>query len=225
MRFLSAAVLVLVLATAAAQRPVGGMSPGGTRLGPPSLSNGNPFTAPNGRFGPGFHPGRQSWPRWGSFPNQQPPLGGNSLYFFGVREAPVYPPYPSDYYQQPPDPGPMVPSEDFTPAPVIVDPPRPSQDTHEAAGSSGEVSTAGTSSLRIYHVSSPLPLDNDDHPPLIALKNRWAYTALRYWLKGKNLHFITSFGDHMQVPVAQVERIYPSSRQSRVTDTTTPAAK
>ena len=37
-------------------------------------------------------------------------------------------------------------------------------------------------------------------------------------MKGKVFHFITSQGDNMQVPVTQVERIYPSSRQSRVTD-------
>jgi hypothetical protein len=37
-------------------------------------------------------------------------------------------------------------------------------------------------------------------------------------VQGKIFHFITSHGDHMQVPITQVERIYPSSRQSHVTD-------
>ena len=45
------------------------------------------------------------------------------------------------------------------------------------------------------------------------------------WVKGKIFHFITSQGDHMQVPVTEVERIYPSSRQSHVTDPQSPPVK
>ncbi len=56
---------------------------------------------------------------------------------------------------------------------------------------------------------------NDYHPPLIALKNNWAYSANKYWTEGKMFHFVTTQGDHMRVPVGLVERIYPGSGQKK----------
>ncbi len=237
MRFSSAAILILVLATAAAQRPGGGTSGGGMRPGPPSLSNGNPFSRPNGSFGPGFGSGLGGqWgrgQRWGFYPHQQPPFG-NSLFFGGpafIVPNPAYPPYTPDYPQWPPDQGPELPQADVTQVPMTMSQAVTNQDTHlKALGSLPatepcETSAADTSGFHFYQVPVPPSSDNDDHPPLIALKNGWAYSALRYWVKGKVFHFITSQGDNMQVPVTQVERIYPSSRQSRVTDPQSSPAK
>jgi hypothetical protein len=229
MRFSSAVILILVLATAAAQRPGGGTSHGGgMRPGPPSLSNGNPFTSPNGNFGPGFGsgPGGQ-WghgQRRGFYPHQQRPFG-NSL-FFGpaIVPYPAYPPYTPDYSQWPPDQGSGLPPADVTQVPMTMSQPITNQDVQlsgsnsEPAAEPRETSTSGASGFHFYQVPVPPSSDNDDHPPLIALKNGWAYSALRYWVKGKIFHFITSLGDSMQVPVTQVERIYPSSRQGHVTD-------
>jgi hypothetical protein len=237
MRFSSAATLVLVLATAAAQRPGGGISSGGMRPRLPSLSNGNPFVRPNGSFRPGFGSGlvgpwepSQSWPRWGYYPHRNPPLG-NSLFFAvppPIVPDPGYPPDMPYYSQPPPDEGPELPQADVTQIPTTVSPSLTNQDTHfnavgsEPAREPCAMSTAGSSDFQMYHSPGPPPSDNDDHPPLIALKNGWAYSVLRYWVQGKIFHFITSQGDHMQVPVTQVERIYPSSRQSHVTDPQSP---
>jgi hypothetical protein len=239
MRFSSAAILVLVLATAAAQRPGGGMAPGGMRSGPPSLSNGNPFMRPNGSFRPSFGSGpvgpwerSQSWPRWGSYPHQNPPFG-NSLFFAGPPPIIPYPAYPPDapYYPQPPEEGPLLSSADVTQEPITASPSLTNQDTHlDAAGSESategcEGSTPGSSGLHMYQSPGPPSSDSDDYPPLISLKNGWAYSVLKYWEKGKVLHFITSQGDHMQVPVTQIERIYPSSHQSHATDPQSPPSK
>jgi hypothetical protein len=222
MRFSSAALLVLVLATAAAQRPGGGISPGGTRPGPPSLSNGNPFTRSNGTSLPGW-----GYRRW-------PPRLGNRLFF--VVPPPIVPDlgYPPDepYYPQPlPDEGAAFPQENVTQVPTTASPSLTDQDTHfnavgsQPAGERCEISTTGSSEFHIYSAPGPPPSDNDDHPPLIALKNGWAYSVLKYWKRGKVFHFITTQGDQMQVPVTQVERIYPSSRQSHLTDPQSPPSK
>lgn len=75
---------------------------------------------------------------------------------------------------------------------------------------------ADTSGFRVIQEPAPPPppSTDDEHPPLIALKNRWAYTAVKYWVTGKTFHFITTQGDHMQVPTALVERVYPTLNQS-----------
>jgi hypothetical protein len=240
MRFSSAAILVLVLATAAAQRPGGVISPGGTRSGPPFLSNGNPFTRSNGSFRPGFGSGfvgpwqrSQSWPGWGSYPRQNRPLG-NSLFFAMpplILPDPGFPPDTPYYPQSPPGEDPAPPPADVTQLPTTVSPPLTNQDTHfnstdsEPAREPCEMPTASSSDFHLYQSPGPPPSDNDDHPPLVALKNGWAYSVLRYWVQGKIVHFITSQGDHMQVPVTQVERIYPSSRQSHVTNPQSPPTK
>ena len=224
MRFSSAAILVLVIGTAAAQHRGGGTSSGGMRSGPPSLSNGNPFMGSNGSFRPGFGSGpvspwerSQSGPRWGSHPRQPPPLG-NSFFFALPPPIVPYPGYPPDtpyYSQPPPEGGPPFPQMDVTQAPITASPPLTNQDTHFNAEGSEPARASG---LHIYNAPGPPPSDSDDHPALIALKNNWAYSVQRYWVQGKSFHFLTSRGDHMQVPVAQVERIYPSSHQSHVTD-------
>ena len=166
----------------------------------------------------------QSWPRSGSYPNQLRPLG-NSFFFALPSPIVPYPGYPSDtsyYSQPPPDEGPALPLADVIQVPTLAN-----QDTHfNAVGREPrEMSTAGSSDLHVYQSPGPLPSDNDDHPALIALKNDWAYSVLKYWMQDKIFHFITSRGDHMQVPVTQVERIYPSSRQSHVTDPQSPPSK
>ncbi len=232
MRFSSAALLVLVLATAAAQHQGGGISAGGMRPGPPSLSNGNPFTRSNGSFPPGFGSGpvgprgrSQSWP--GSGYLRWPPRLGNSLFFAVPAPIVPYPDYLPDgpyYSQPPPDEGPAFPPADVNQIPTAVGPFLTNPDTRfnavgsEPAREPGAMSTAGSSGLHMYQSPGPPPLYSDDHPALIALKNNWAYSVQRYWVQGKIFHFITSQGDRIQVPVTQVERIYPSSRQSHVAD-------
>jgi hypothetical protein len=176
--------------------------------GSPALSNGNPVRRPNGNFGTGS--------RWGSYPHRNTPFG-NGLFFAlptPIVPDPGYPPNMPYYPQPPPYQGPAFPPADVTQVPTTLSPPLTTPDT-------GEMSTAGTSVLRMYSAPGP-PSYGDDHPALIALKNGWAYSVEKYWTQGKTVHFITSQGDRMQAPTTQVERIYPSSRQSHVTDPQSP---
>jgi hypothetical protein len=188
------------------------------RSGPPSLSNGNPFTRSNGSFRPGFGSGLGG--PWGR--SRQ----GNGLFFVLPPPIVPYPGYPSDapYYSQAlPDEGPAFPPGDVTQVPIPVGPSLTDPDTrfnavgNEPAREPVAMSTAGSSGLHMYQSPGPPPSYSDDHPALIALKNNWAYSVQRYWVQGKIFHFITSQGDRMQVPVTQIERIYPSTRQSHET--------
>ena len=192
----------------------------------------------NGSIRPGFGSGlvgpwgrSQSGPRWGPYPRQFSPLG-NSLFFAVPPPNVPYPGYPPDtpYSSQPPPEEGPGPQADVTQVPITAGPPLTNQDTHlHAVGSEPakpcEMSTAGSSDFHMYRAPGPPPSDSDDHPPLIALKNGWAYSVLKYRVQGKIFHFTTSQGDNMQVPVTQVERIYPSSRQSHVTDPQSPPSK
>ena len=159
---------------------------------------------------------------------------GNSLFFAMpplILPDPGVPPDTPYYPQPPPDEDPALTQADVTQSPTTVSPPLTNQDTQfNSAGSEParepcEMPTASSSDFHLYESPGPPPSDNDDHPPLIALKNGWAYSVLRYWVQGKIVHFITSQGDQMQVPVTQVERIYPSSRQSHVSNPQSPPAK
>ena len=138
-----------------------------------------------------------------------------------------YPGYPPDtpyYLQPPPHGGPAFPQADVYQVPTTVSPSLTNQDMHfnVVGREAREMSTATSSDLHMYQAPGPPPPDSDDHPALIALKNDWAYSVQTYWVQDEIFHFITSRGDHMQVPATQVERIYPSSRsashQSNVTE-------
>jgi hypothetical protein len=87
-----------------------------------------------------------------------------------------------------------------------------------------ECSSDETSQLPVYRGPTSRSETSDEHPPLVALKNRWAYTVIKYWVSGKTFHFITTQGDHIQVPSALVERIYPTPNQSHRTDPKPPPA-
>jgi hypothetical protein len=48
-----------------------------------------------------------------------------------------------------------------------------------------------------------------EFPALIATKDGWTYSATTYWTKGATFHFITTKGEHLQVPVNRLARVYP----------------
>jgi hypothetical protein len=50
---------------------------------------------------------------------------------------------------------------------------------------------------------------------MIAFKNGGMFTVVKYWSEGKVLNLITTQGDHMQVALDLVDRIYPSSNRSQ----------
>lgn len=213
MRRSSIGILALVL-VAAAQRPSGGILPSGLRWGPPTLSNPNPFSRPNRGFAPQFGttPFRPwadatSWRRPGLFPNPLI-LGWNSwLPFdaFGLYETPD-PGYPI---------GPYLPDNYVQPSSVPVAPSAPPEPPgpmgRETLPEAAESSTPDTPEMPVHRGPASPPSGSDEHPTLIALRNRWAYTVLKYWVKGKTFNFITTQGDHMQVRTNLVERIYPTA--------------
>ncbi len=219
MRRPSTAILAFVLVAIAAQQSGGGASRGGFRSGPPTLTNPNPFTRPNWRFPPRFGTmatgpwtSGQRWrQRLGFFPNPVilnrngwTPFDGSGFYNTLDPGYPVGPDWP--YY-------PLQPSNPLS----LISPPDQVQDPPSgvAAPEVAEYSASDTAGMPVYRGPESPHDASDEHPPLIALKNRWAYTALKYWVKGKMFYFITTQGDHMQVPVALVERIYPTPGQDR----------
>lgn len=218
MRRSSTAILVFVLVITVAQQPGGGASRGGLRSGPPTLTNPNPFTHPNWQFPPRFGTGATGpwagghrWRRPRFFPNPLilnwngwSPFDGYGFYNGPDQNYPAGPDW-SGYYPQPSN---LLP---LTLPPVQVPDPLGGGAAPEAA----ESSTSDTTEMPVYRGPASSPDTSNEHPPLIALKNRWAYTALKYWMKGKTFHFITTQGDHMQVPVALVERIYPTPYRAR----------
>jgi hypothetical protein len=64
------------------------------------------------------------------------------------------------------------------------------------------------SNFHVYRTPAPEPAVQNDYPLLISLKDGWAYTATKSWVKGRTFHFVTTQGDQMQVPLVAVDRIY-----------------
>ena len=233
MRFSCMAMLVLVSAlTADAQHGGGGIA-GSRSSGPPNPYGtfppriGAPF---NGSWaglrptsGPGWRPTPCPLPGQGC--HNAPPFwrSGNSrapypLLVLGWNGWPAFGGYGFNNAFDPGYAGPDWPLYAQPPhVPVLTPPP---VDVREPIGSGtapepAQSSTPDPTELRLYRTPAPPPDTSDDHPPLIALKNRWAYTALKYWVSGKTFHFITTQGDHMQVPTTMVDRIYPTPKPSQ----------
>ena len=227
MRLPSILGLVLVVATAAGQRSGPGSS-SGIRSGPPTLTFGNPFTSPGvaRQFGAGSINtwGVNRWPRGA---NRQTPI----LYWYGQPffngpgfYPPFYPPYGDDVgypYQslpqriavpqlgavQPPPP-------DFEQPENIVNTPAANPDNHTPAAGSSGAGEPPTSTFKIETVGLPeraTSVADEYHPPIIVLKNNWAYSVNKYWTEGKVFHFVTTQGEHMRVRAPLVDRIYPGS--------------
>jgi hypothetical protein len=132
-----------------------------------------------------------------------PPLNGYG--FYNMPDPGYFTPDLTDYYPQPAQPLQVPPAPPEVPDPVDAG----------KVPDVAESSLTDTSGMPVYRGPVSPPPVSDEHPPLIALRNRWAYTVLKYWVKGKTFHFITTQGDHIQVPAALVERIYPTPDQTR----------
>ena len=146
--------------------------------------------------------GWNGWPAFGEY-------GFNSAFGPDYAGGQELVPYAPPTYLQFPAPAPVVAPEPIraTTAPVSAQSP--------TAPVPAQSSTDDTSELRPHQTPSLPPDASDEHPPLIALKNRWAYTALKYWTTGKTFHFITTQGDHMQVPTTMVDRVYPTPKPTQ----------
>ena len=38
------------------------------------------------------------------------------------------------------------------------------------------------------------------------------YSVTKYWVKNKNLYFVTTQSETLYAPLAQIDRVYPSSK-------------
>lgn len=69
------------------------------------------------------------------------------------------------------------------------------------------------------------PVVQQEYPALIAVKNGNLYSAYQYWFKGKTFHFITTNGEHHQIPVDMLERLYPRQKDGIPVDPQTAAPR
>lgn len=171
----------------------------------------SPFVRPPLPFPPPNYPALN--PLWGSLPQPNFQFRGFGGYGYGA-----YPPaygapfwgtgygagwYGSGYYPpqapanvtvvMPPQPVPaVVPQPVPVPVPVPVSNPEP-----EAKWQTTPVPAPTREAIA--------PRNS---PAVIAIRNGNIYSASRYWIKGKTLHFIASNGEEHQVPLARVERLY-----------------
>jgi hypothetical protein len=47
---------------------------------------------------------------------------------------------------------------------------------------------------------------------VVAIKNGSTYSVSKYWTKGTTFHFITTQGEHFQIPVSRLEHLYPPQK-------------
>jgi hypothetical protein len=226
MRPSSILMFALAFATAAGQRSGGGASRGGMHTGPPTLTFGNPFTNPRTSTPLGAGP----LSHWNGNHPSRGPFAPRSWLGPAVIVEPgyplAYPPYSPDMansYQGAPQFDPTT-FPDATQLPPSA--PEPGVTMNQSNGCSVSQSGGGTANevsaaspaerFRMETVAIPeRESANEYHPPLIALKNNWAYSASKYWTEGKTFHFVTTQGDHIRVPAGLVERIYPGSGQKK----------
>ena len=99
------------------------------------------------------------------------------------------------------------------------EPNRPVEPHHLIARESGTGNAADSTpdeyGIRIYQAPGRGPIPEDDHPPLVALKNGWSYTVTAYWVKGNTIHFITTQGNHIHAPLNMLDRLYPPHKKHK----------
>lgn len=249
MRFWLAAGMALVSMAWAQNRMGGGGHPGGMHPSPPSSGIGfaarSQFRIPQPITNPFLYP---TFPQRlanlvTGYPWDAPTYAGQPIRsprFAGGIAAPFYsgsgyyaPPDFPGYGYTPPQPPPVVvvmpppmpapialaapapafaKSEEPGPEPDAYQPPRmPVMALQQPADGAGEMAR-----------ESP---PSGNHPALIAIRNGGLYSATTYWLRGATFHFITTQGEHMQVPRSYLERVYPPLKNGRPEEPTAPAKR
>jgi hypothetical protein len=69
------------------------------------------------------------------------------------------------------------------------------------------------------------PVVLDEYPAVVAVSNGGIYSVTNYWKKGDVFHFITTQGNHMQVPSMMVERLFPRQKNGRSVDPAGPPSR
>jgi hypothetical protein len=232
-------LLLLALCSPAAAQFAGAGRSGGTNSfqGGRSHGAGSPFPVPP--FGPNFPSSfgtavyQAQHPLWGSIA-PSPPWGngiGSGFIGSGFPCFPGnYPNYPAAYAvpffggdfagglygpgYYPPQPLPQPPSNVTVvfppqPPPVIVPPTAPTAETVSQLKV-----VAGNQAETVPYTVSREPALPSEYPALIAVKNGNLYSADRYWVKGRTFHFITTNGEHHQIPLAMLEHLYPARKSA-----------
>jgi hypothetical protein len=61
--------------------------------------------------------------------------------------------------------------------------------------------------------SPPAPApQQQEYPALIVLKPGGMYSVTKYWVKNKNLYFITTQSETLYAPLSLIDRVYPASK-------------
>jgi hypothetical protein len=154
-------------------------------------------------------------PLWGAISPSAPfgvastgayPAGSAAAPYYGVGFGGVHPQayYPPPFYPPVPlaQPAPNItviagPPAAPLPAPIAMAVPAPADapaaDSRPAAATREPVAPAA-------------------YPALVAVKDGNFYSVNRYWVKGRTLHFVTTNGESMEVPLSSVERLYPAEK-------------
>jgi hypothetical protein len=153
---------------------------------------------------------------------------------------PVFVGGPSDYYpQQPPIAGIMLPPQYVAgPAPPMPmnepasgirtfqtsSPPVAVQETmdQQLEREGQDYASPDASGVHVHQAPVRKPVPQRAYPALIALKNGAAFTVTTYWVKGNRLHFITTQGNHIEVPLTGLDRLYTRQEQGQTADLNVP---
>jgi hypothetical protein len=204
-----AAMSVVALAQRAGSVPSGSSASG--RPAGPARSGIGRGASSGGRGQPGF--GRQASP-WPVVP-----------WFIGPVPAPTwfYPPYGNGPYNAGIDlPDPDVASLMAPPQQSAVEAARPVPATTGSGARLGNLPTGSAASSgeqTVFHLQQtpiPIPVVQDEYPPVVVLKTGGAYSATKYWVKNGNLYFVTTQGESRDVPLALVERVYPRQKHGHI---------
>jgi hypothetical protein len=222
MKVRSAVLLAAMSLAAAAQR--GAMPAGRMPGGPPSG---------------GSSPGWGRLPTWGrNVPRGGPPWRWrNPLTFYGAPMCPLGFPadpfslyanacYPAYYPPAPfgspmsdmamPDQPPPLPPPPLLPLPPMGNEPTAAQEPPNppqvSSATEPKYQTSEHAGLQASQAQPPARAVPEDYPALIVLKPGGMYSATKYWVKNKNLYFVTTQSEVLYAPLAQIDRVYPASK-------------
>ena len=158
--------------------------------------NGWPAPSPGfGTFPRGKSGGFGGFGGLGAFGNGFAGFGGG--YYGGGASYPPYPPYP-------PSPPPQ---SNMT----LVLPPQPAPPRVVQMDEGILAPTVAPAAI----TPGPERVAPTEFPAIVSVKDGWTYSATSYWTKGSTFHFITTSGQHLQIPMSRLERLYPAQKDSR----------
>jgi hypothetical protein len=99
------------------------------------------------------------------------------------------------------------------PPPPLLAPPPLSYGPSSAPDPGPQVSSAADhAAAHTVGEVSPPPPQQQEYPALIVLKPGGMYSATKYWVKNKNLYFITTQSETLYAPLSLIDRVYPASK-------------